>query len=91
MKLFPAIDLRGGRVVRLQQGNFDLMTVYSDDPVDTAKGFLYAGAIACTWWTWTALRTAARRTVQPSARCANCRWRSKSAAAFAAKARSRMC
>lgn len=44
MKLFPAIDLRGGRVVRLQQGDFDLMTVYSDDPLDTAKGFLYAGA-----------------------------------------------
>ncbi len=44
MKIFPAIDLRGGRVVRLQQGDYDLMTVYSDDPVDTAKGFLYAGA-----------------------------------------------
>ncbi|MBE0600285.1 MAG: 1-(5-phosphoribosyl)-5-((5-phosphoribosylamino)methylideneamino)imidazole-4-carboxamide isomerase, partial [Firmicutes bacterium] len=44
MLIFPAIDLRGGRVVRLQQGDYDLMTVYSDDPVDTAKGFLYAGA-----------------------------------------------
>ena len=43
MKIFPAIDLRGGRVVRLRQGDYDLMTVYSDDPVDTAKGFLYAG------------------------------------------------
>lgn len=44
MKIFPAIDLRGGRVVRLQQGDYDRMTIYSDDPVDTAKGFLYAGA-----------------------------------------------
>jgi phosphoribosylformimino-5-aminoimidazole carboxamide ribotide isomerase len=44
MKLFPAIDLCGGRVVRLQQGDYDRMTVYSDDPVNTAKGFLYAGA-----------------------------------------------
>ncbi|MBN1778313.1 MAG: 1-(5-phosphoribosyl)-5-[(5-phosphoribosylamino)methylideneamino]imidazole-4-carboxamide isomerase [Clostridiales bacterium] len=44
MKIFPAIDLRGGKVVRLLQGDFDRMTVYSDDPVETAKGFLYAGA-----------------------------------------------
>ncbi len=44
MLIFPAIDLRDGRVVRLQQGDYDVMTVYSDDPVDTAKGFLYAGA-----------------------------------------------
>jgi phosphoribosylformimino-5-aminoimidazole carboxamide ribotide isomerase len=44
MLIFPAIDLRGGRVVRLQQGDFGRMTVYSDDPVETAKGFLYAGA-----------------------------------------------
>jgi len=46
MLIFPAIDLRGGKVVRLQQGDYDRMTVYSDDPVETAKGFLYAGA-AC--------------------------------------------
>ena len=44
MLIFPAIDLRGGQVVRLQQGDYDRMTVYSGDPVETAKGFVYAGA-----------------------------------------------
>lgn len=44
MLIFPAIDLRGGKVVRLRQGDYDQMTVYSDDPAETAKGFLYAGA-----------------------------------------------
>lgn len=44
MLIFPAIDLRGGKVVRLKQGDYDQMTVYSDDPVETAKGFAYAGA-----------------------------------------------
>ena len=46
MLIFPAIDLRGGQVVRLRQGDYDRMTVYSDDPAETAKGFVYAGA-AC--------------------------------------------
>ena len=64
MLIFPAIDLRGGKVVRLTQGDYSQMTVYSDDPVETAKGFLYAGATCkCTWWIWTARRTAARKTV----------------------------
>lgn len=44
--LLPAIDLRGGRVVRLRQGDFDRETVYGDDPVDVAVGFARAGA---TW------------------------------------------
>jgi len=44
MLLFPAIDLREGRVVRLTQGDYDRMTVYGDDPVKTAEGFLAAGA-----------------------------------------------
>ena len=30
--VFPAIDLKGGKVVRLQQGRADAATVYSDDP-----------------------------------------------------------
>ena len=46
MLIFPAIDLRGGRVVRLSQGDYDRMTVYSDDPVQVAQGFRDAGA-AC--------------------------------------------
>lgn len=44
MKLFPAIDLRGGHAVRLTQGDYDRMTVYSEDPVQVAKQFAAAGA-----------------------------------------------
>ncbi|MDR0898700.1 MAG: 1-(5-phosphoribosyl)-5-[(5-phosphoribosylamino)methylideneamino]imidazole-4-carboxamide isomerase [Oscillospiraceae bacterium] len=44
MKLFPAIDLRGGRVVRLTQGDYDRMAVYGDDPLATALTFREAGA-----------------------------------------------
>jgi len=44
MILFPAIDLRGGRVVRLTEGDYDRMTVYGDSPVETAKSFRAAGA-----------------------------------------------
>ena len=44
MKIFPAIDLRGGRVVRLTEGDYDRMTVYGDDPVATACGFAEKGA-----------------------------------------------
>ena len=44
MKIFPAIDLRGGRVVRLVQGDYDRETAYSGDPAAVARGFLDAGA-----------------------------------------------
>ena len=44
MDLYPAIDLRGGRCVRLHQGDFDRETVYGDDPVGQAKRFAAAGA-----------------------------------------------
>lgn len=44
MDLYPAIDLRGGRVVRLQQGDYDAETVYGDDPVAVASAFASAGA-----------------------------------------------
>jgi phosphoribosylformimino-5-aminoimidazole carboxamide ribotide isomerase len=42
--LLPAIDLRGGRVVRLQQGDFARETTYSDDPVAVASAFVDGGA-----------------------------------------------
>jgi phosphoribosylformimino-5-aminoimidazole carboxamide ribotide isomerase len=42
--LYPAIDLRGGRCVRLHQGDYAQETVYGDDPVAVAKGFEAAGA-----------------------------------------------
>ncbi len=44
MLLYPAIDLRGGRVVRLYQGDFDQETVYGLDPVAVAEGYAAAGA-----------------------------------------------
>lgn len=44
MILYPAIDLRGGRCVRLRQGSFDDETRYDDDPVSVAKRFASAGA-----------------------------------------------
>lgn len=44
MELFPAIDLRGGRCVRLVEGDFGRETVYGDDPVAVAEGFAAAGA-----------------------------------------------
>ena len=44
MKLYPAIDLRGGQVVRLTQGDYDRMTVYGTDPCAQARAFLSAGA-----------------------------------------------
>ena len=44
MQLYPAIDLRGGRCVRLYQGSYDAETAYSDDPVGQARQFADAGA-----------------------------------------------
>lgn len=44
MIVFPAIDLRGGRCVRLLQGRAEAETVYSDDPGGTARRFKAAGA-----------------------------------------------
>src|SRR5699024_6353049 len=42
--LYPSIDIRGGRVVRLHQGDFDRETVYDGDPVAVARSFEAAGA-----------------------------------------------
>jgi len=43
MDLYPAIDLRGGHVVRLRQGDYDKETIYGDDPVAVARAFEEAG------------------------------------------------
>ena len=43
-EILPAIDLRGGRVVRLRQGDFEQETAYGDDPVAIAREFADAGA-----------------------------------------------
>jgi phosphoribosylformimino-5-aminoimidazole carboxamide ribotide isomerase len=44
MIVFPAIDLLGGRAVRLAQGDYDRVTVYNEDPVAQAREFLSQGA-----------------------------------------------
>lgn len=46
MELYPAIDLRAGRAVRLLQGDYERETVYGDDPVALATSFADAG---CEW------------------------------------------
>jgi len=44
MLLIPAIDLKDGQCVRLRQGKMDDATVFSDDPVATARRWVEAGA-----------------------------------------------
>ncbi len=44
MKLYPAIDLVGGKAVRLYKGDYARMTVYSDDPLSVARDFQAAGS-----------------------------------------------
>lgn len=44
MILFPAVDIRGGRCVRLTEGRFDQETVYADDPAAAALTWEQAGA-----------------------------------------------
>jgi phosphoribosylformimino-5-aminoimidazole carboxamide ribotide isomerase len=46
MIIYPAIDIKGGRCVRLTQGRADQETVYADDPAGVAAQFKAAGA---TW------------------------------------------
>ena len=46
MDLYPAIDLRGGQVVQLVQGDFTRERVHGDDPVAVAQAFVAAGATA---------------------------------------------
>ena len=44
MELWPAIDLRGGKCVRLLQGDYDRETVFGDDPVAMVRRFVAQGA-----------------------------------------------
>ena len=44
MEIFPAIDLLGGQVVRLQRGDYQKVTVYARDPLEPAARFAAAGA-----------------------------------------------
>jgi len=44
MQIIPAIDIRGGRCVRLDQGDYNRETVFADDPASVARQFAAAGA-----------------------------------------------
>ena len=44
MIVIPAIDLHGGKCVRMQQGDLATSTIYDEDPVERAKSFVRAGA-----------------------------------------------
>jgi phosphoribosylformimino-5-aminoimidazole carboxamide ribotide isomerase len=44
MKIFPAIDIFSGKAVRLLKGDYDKMTVYSDNPLEIVRDFESAGA-----------------------------------------------
>ena len=44
MEIIPAIDIRGGRCVRFEQGDYDRETVFADDPVEMAQRWESAGA-----------------------------------------------
>lgn len=44
MQIWPAIDLRGGKCVRLKQGDYSRETIYGDDPADMARRFVAEGA-----------------------------------------------
>lgn len=46
MTIYPAIDIKGGRCVRLTQGRADQETIYAENPADVAAQFLAAGS---TW------------------------------------------
>lgn len=44
MRIYPAIDLRGGKCVRLKQGDYSRETVFGDDPVQVARRWVDLGA-----------------------------------------------
>ena len=46
MVIFPAIDILGGKAVRLLKGDYDKVTVYSDDPYSVARTFVSKGCKA---------------------------------------------
>ncbi len=45
MIIYPAIDLRGGKVVRLREGDPNRQTIFSDDPMATARQWIAEGAL----------------------------------------------
>lgn len=50
--IYPAIDMRGGKCVRLLQGDYNKETVYGDSPVAMAEQFAAQGQSGFIWWIW---------------------------------------
>ena len=46
MLIYPAIDLYDGKAVRLYKGDYQNMTIYSENPIEIARDFENAGAIS---------------------------------------------
>ena len=44
MQLYPAVDIKGGKAVRLRQGEAEAVTVFYNDPVEAAKHWQQCGA-----------------------------------------------
>ena len=42
--IYPAIDIRGGKCVRLRQGDYAQETIYSEDPLEVARAWAAQGA-----------------------------------------------
>ena len=51
MVIYPAIDIKDGKCVRLVQGRFEDVTVYSDDPLEVARSFERAEHSTFMWST----------------------------------------
>ena len=62
MEVIPAIDIRGGRCVRLYQGDYDRETVFADDPVAVAVRWAEMARAGSTSSTWTRRNRAGPRT-----------------------------
>ena len=64
MLILPAIDLRGGKCVRLRQGDYSQETVFGDDPVAMARRWVGEGLGRCTWSISMGPRKASRSTAR---------------------------
>ena len=68
MQIWPAIDLRGGKCVRLQQGDYDRETVFGDDPAAMARHWVEPGRQSTCTWSISTAPAAARPRTGPASR-----------------------
>lgn len=52
IELIPAIDIIGGKCVRLSQGDYDSKKVYNENPVEVAKNWRLTASVAFMWLIW---------------------------------------